>query len=1389
MTKLTFFVLFSVFALPTMTWAVDRPNIIILFADDISARELPIYGASVWSQPTKGDTDDPRYRARTPVLDRLANEGCWIRTAWASVVCSPSRAMMMTGRYAHLHKWWGNKSKGKYLDQDGRETTWPLYLSSPHQIGHIAQQAGYGTYWAGKTQMAGDLRRYGFAQGCFTPGNLSDKDNPFTDFKLYYARENGKKVLRNADTDSVVDTYLQHSWYWYPHVRLMNHNGKDFQWWPNTPESKAKFGPGTYGPDVELDFVFDFMEKQVNTGKPFFVYHTSHLGHDAFNWLDPDSESRWPGTPVVKWDGKKYTRTEPRITGDKGQYDTHGTVTGPGIHNHINYLDYQVWLYQNKLKELGVAGNTIFVFCADNGTSGYGKNSTDRQKGVHVPLIISAPGLTKRGEQNVLVNLSDFLPTIADLIGADLPTDYEINGESLVPFLFGDRKTHREWIYGYKDKEQIIRGMGVLRDGRGKWWDVQRNPADLISFPQITDWNSVSPAHRAERDRLLAVLPRFDQRSHGRNAPGMENRANAGGHADPGEPAKPPKGTKLPNASAKPVKTKWITTWRDEFDDEKSLKNRYVIPDGYTGAWSIEAGHLVGRQVSNKHGSVIRAELEFGDVDIQFDFRFRGGTRFNFVIDDKHEKSVHAGHICRASISPNQIMIGDDKEGAMNLEIRRQRQATDLSDEQTKALEAILARTRAAAAVRIQPDKWHTLRLRIRGDVMKAFLDDALVTSLRSPGFAHPTKNKCGFTVIGKSIDFDNLVIRQPESRAANDKLGAEPEKPAAPSPKRRVLTENTPRLKPNILWVVTDDQRADSIAAFNRILRNDPRSRLGQVMSPNIDRLARMGTTFINTFNQNPGCAPSRTLMHTGRYSHRTGVYGFEYYNPIGQAHWRPMVPEILRDQAGYQTVAVGKLGIRAQHFANQKGGTEPPLYQTNLGYRKEFSAKGKVDWNKETKWVNGKPGPKRETFIFPDGKLLVWPDSAESTPNDRKEIQQRLGLLRHYMPNDKDKQSGSILAGLNPQPAEKTRDGNFTTALLDHLAHAGGNYVDLLDRQQRGPEPGKPLFAYVGFEFPHTPVLPPAEFRNRFLQLKYRIPEFTREELAALPPQLKRLFKNSQSDHFTDAEKHQMIADYFAYCAYGDSLVGKAVDGFIQFSRKQNRPWLILYVCGDHGWRLNEHGMVSKFSHYDTDLHNPIIVVASDKTKFPAGKVVRDLTEFVDIAPTFLAAAGIDISSPAFQYLDGRDLASTASGKIRSRDYIIAEPTWVTGPRAVIRTRDYKFAMKIRPRDTPGINEKNAGKDFQWAISAPLKDIEPTLFDLRTDPDEIQNVAFDARYRPILDALRRKLQDIVLGDGRIEIAWEKKPTKHPAHRSNFAPGSDDGIISLPDISKRTRK
>lgn len=92
------FILIFAISFSVLAQKNKKPNIILIYADDISARELPIYKSDTWSPPTGGDSQDMQFRAKTPVLDNLANEGVYIKTAWAAVVCSPSRAMMMTGK-------------------------------------------------------------------------------------------------------------------------------------------------------------------------------------------------------------------------------------------------------------------------------------------------------------------------------------------------------------------------------------------------------------------------------------------------------------------------------------------------------------------------------------------------------------------------------------------------------------------------------------------------------------------------------------------------------------------------------------------------------------------------------------------------------------------------------------------------------------------------------------------------------------------------------------------------------------------------------------------------------------------------------------------------------------------------------------------------------------------------------------------------------------------------------------------------------------------------------------------------------------------------------------------------------------------------------------------
>lgn len=512
-------------ALSCLSAGADKPNVVMVFADDISAREIPCYNANVWSKPKGGNTTDLKYRAQTPTLDALAQKGCWIKTAWSATTCMPSRAMMMTGRFAATQKWWENRDLGTVQTPEG-ERTWYLFESSPITLGQVAKMGGYKSVWAGKTQMnctGKDFQKFEFSEGALATGHEAGKGEMPNSFKTKVKKINGKNVLWNMDTNQQVPGFplARRSNAYRPLMCIMNDKGAKvgYDWWPHTPAAKADYGLNTYGPDVETDYCLDFMERKHRAGEPFFVYHATHLGHDQFDWFNPNAGNKWPGTPIVEWDGTKYTRRPLNITGQNGVYDTHGTVTEPGIHAHLKYIDYMMWRYVEKAKELGVADNTIFIFCADNGTSGYGKHLVDQQRGVHVPMIIYAPGMTKQGEQDILVSLTDMLPTLADIMGATLPADYQLDGESLWSYLMTNETQHRKWVYSYSHEKQMIRGQFVLRDGHNKWWDVSNLPADHTSFPQIKKWTAVSERHILERAKLLKQAAELDLYESAHDAP------------------------------------------------------------------------------------------------------------------------------------------------------------------------------------------------------------------------------------------------------------------------------------------------------------------------------------------------------------------------------------------------------------------------------------------------------------------------------------------------------------------------------------------------------------------------------------------------------------------------------------------------------------------------------------------------------------------------------------------------------------------------------------------------------------------------------------------------------------------------------------------------------
>lgn len=589
---------------------------------------------------------------------------------------------------------------------------------------------------------------------------------------------------------------------------------------------------------------------------------------------------------------------------------------------------------------------------------------------------------------------------------------------------------------------------------------------------------------------------------------------------------------------------------------------------------------------------------------------------------------------------------------------------------------------------------------------------------------------------------------------------------------------------KPNILWIITDDQRVDSNEIYNKVTTGNAESELGYVSSPNINQLAAEGTFFPNAYCNSPACAPSRGSLVTGKYTHHNGIYGFEQTHHEAD-FFSPTLPQVMKDN-GYQTAIFGKSGFRIYKWGPGLTWNSNNYYDFSIDKKNNLQRKGFTDFYPKAIWQKANNGKsknigKADEFYFPDGTKRSYFLNKKSGTTTEKDKEDKLSLVK-----DLDllyaytrATPTLIIGGQSPMPKDKTLDARITEEFVNYLQNQDKNYKTLAGKTVKGADSSKPLFINLGYHLPHTPVLPPKEFRDKFKDKVYKIPEFDKNEVKRLPKQLQNLYAKLQIDGLKPEEKQQAIRDYYAFCAFGDYLIGNAVKEFKAYSKKNKQEYLIIYVCGDHGWHLGEQGIEAKFAPWEQSSHNSFVVVSSDKKKFPKGKVHKGFTEFVDIMPTIISAGGANLKSKKFDYLDGKDLANVVKTKPKQqRAYIIGEINHIVGPRAYIRCKDFAFSMQTRPKNgKPGKSYK-PNENIKWGLDAPREKVQMALYDLRVDPKERNNVANNKEYRELADWFRNKLGNIVLGDGRVECNWSKQ---NEYNISNFAKGADDKKLDIP--------
>ena len=376
--------------------AADRPNIVILYADDMGYGDLAI--------------QNPESKIRTPHLDRLAREGLRFTDAHSSSgVCTPSRYAMLTGRF-HWRKFHGIVNSFGPPSFDAAELTLPELLKS----------AGYRTACIGKWHLGWNW------DAIKRPGAAPHPKNGYAPGDFDWTRR-----IPGGPLDHGFDYYFGDDvpnfppYAWFENDRVITNPTEPLTITPQTAEGnwEARPGPMTKGWDFHAvmprltERAVAWLRERRGSKEPFLLY---------FPFTSPHA----PIVPSPEFAGKSKAG---------------------GYGDFVEQTDDTVGRVLAELAASGFADNTIVIFSADNGPEHYaypriqnfGHRSSGPLRGVkrdlwegghRVPFIVRWPGVVPQGAvTSALCSQVDLMATLAAALGLTLPPDTAHDSHNLLP--------------------------------------------------------------------------------------------------------------------------------------------------------------------------------------------------------------------------------------------------------------------------------------------------------------------------------------------------------------------------------------------------------------------------------------------------------------------------------------------------------------------------------------------------------------------------------------------------------------------------------------------------------------------------------------------------------------------------------------------------------------------------------------------------------------------------------------------------------------------------------------------------------------------------------------------------------------------------------------------
>ncbi|MBA4149693.1 MAG: sulfatase [Verrucomicrobia bacterium] len=303
---------------------------------------------------------------------------------------------------------------------------------------------------------------------------------------------------------------------------------------------------------------------------------------------------------------------------------------------------------------------------------------------------------------------------------------------------------------------------------------------------------------------------------------------------------------------------------------------------------------------------------------------------------------------------------------------------------------------------------------------------------------------------------------------------------------------------------------------------------------------------------------------------------------------------------------------------------------------------------------------------------------------------------------------------AGLNVDGKRVERKGYITDELTDYA-------VDWLESRKLD----KPFMAYISHKAVHADFEPAERHKGRYKDKKLPTPP-TQAEIAEADPDKPMWLKNQRNSwHGVDYPYHGQLQDisqfYISYCETllaVDEGIGRVLD----FLRKKNllENTIVVYM-GDNGFLFGEHGLIDKRVAYEESMRVPLLMHCPQI--FKPGTVVEQVVANIDIAPTFLEAAGL--KTP--EHMDGTSFLPVARGEsIPWRDALLYEYYW----------------ERTFPQ-TPTMHAVR-GDQYKYIRYQGLWDTDE-LYDLKADPSETRNLIRSPEHKQVVAKMNKQMFDIL--------------------------------------------